>query len=93
MPATISADLKERIVYLYLGENWTMCQISETLKVSTGLVSKVVALYRTYGTVIDPTKQRTGRPRAVNGDATLYLTEILRANPNMYLDKIQARLL
>ncbi|TBU58290.1 hypothetical protein BD310DRAFT_819829 [Dichomitus squalens] len=88
MPATISADFKERIVCLYLEENWTMRQISETIKVSTGLVSKVVALYHTYGTVIDPTKQRTGRPRAVNEDATQYLTEILRANPNMYLDEI-----
>ena len=69
-----------------------MKQIAGTLNVSTGLVSKVITIHRTYGTVVDPTKQRTGRPRHMDDEDCQYLTEILTANPNMYLDEIQQRL-
>ena len=65
-----------------------MKQIAGTLNVSTGLVSKVITIHRTYGTVVDPTKQRTGRPRHMDDEDCQYLTEILTANPNMYLDEI-----
>ncbi|KAI1783036.1 Homeodomain-like protein [Ganoderma leucocontextum] len=92
MTRAVFADLKERIVHLYLSEGWTMCQISETLQVSPGLVSKVIAIYRTYGIVIDLMKQRTGRLCNIDNDAAQYLKELLTANPNMYLDELQQRL-
>ena len=69
-----------------------MKQIAGTLNVSTGLVSKVITIHCTYGTVVDPTKQRTGCPRHMDDEDCQYLTEILTANPNMYLDEIQQRL-
>lgn len=62
MPPPLSVDLKQRIVHLYVEDNWTMQHISETLNVSLGLISKVVNAFRTYGTVNDPTRQYTGRP-------------------------------
>lgn len=92
MPAAISADLKERIVELYFTKNWSMRDIAETYMVSIGLVHKVITIFRDYGTVIDPTKSRDGRPRYCTNEDTAYIRVLIEANPTTHLDEIQAKL-
>jgi transposase len=93
MTRAISVDLKERIVKWYHEDGMTMEQISSHASVSVGLVSKVISIHRQYGQVADPFRCRTGRPSYLrNGNAT-YLQAILNANPALFLDEIQERLL
>lgn len=92
MTPAISVDLKQRIVNLYNHEDWSMQEIADTLHVSKGLVSKVIGIHRDYGSVIDPTKQCTGRPPYFNDDDHAFLQQTLAANHTLYLDEIQDRL-
>ena len=60
MGHAISKDLKRRIVLMYVTDGLTMEVIAERLRVSIGLVSKVVHLHRLYGQVTNPFSHRTG---------------------------------
>jgi transposase len=61
MPGTpLSTDLKERIVKWYYEDQDTMQQIAEQARCSIGTVSNVLCLYREYGEVKDPWRQRRG---------------------------------
>ena len=62
MTKAYSADFKLRILWWYLEDNIPMEEIAELARCSLGLVSKVVNIHRTHGTVVDPTLRCTGRP-------------------------------
>ncbi|KAJ7240910.1 hypothetical protein C8J57DRAFT_1143218, partial [Mycena rebaudengoi] len=69
-----------------------MEEVADLAHVSLGLVSKTVNLYLEYGQVNNPFSNRTGRPRTLNEGDTKYIEEILRTDPTLYLDEIQAKL-
>ena len=98
VPATmgraLSTDLKERIVALYLHEQWPMQHIAETLHCSVGLISKVVNNYRDYGEVNKPPQpdRRLGRPRKLKDEDIQLIHSLLRANPAILLDELQRKL-
>ena len=92
MGRAISKDLKRRIVLMYVTNGLTMEVIAERLRVSIGLVSKVVHLDRLYGQVTNPFSHRTGRPPFLENDDHLFISTILNANPGLYLDEIQDKL-
>jgi transposase len=92
MPATYSPDLRSRVIKRYCDDGLTMREVAEEVDVSLGFVCKIVKIYNTYGTVVDPTSVRSGRPPLI-GDVFLpYLRSLLEANSSWYLDEIQTRL-
>ncbi|KAJ7179953.1 Homeodomain-like protein, partial [Mycena crocata] len=92
MPAEYSSDLKARIVKLYLKDGHTMDEVAVIARVSIGLVSKTVNLYREFGQVSHPFRHRTGRPRTLDPGDLDYIEAIIEANPTLYLDEIQLKL-
>jgi transposase len=77
---------------MYVTDGLTMEVIAERLRVSVGLVSKVVRLHRLYGQVTNPFSHRTGQPPFLENDDLQFISTILNANPGLYLDEIQDKL-
>ena len=78
MPVPLSNDLKDRIVKWYYEDQETMKEIATHARCSIGTVSNVLRLYREYGEVKDPFRQRTGRPSNLS-EADLRFLEVTRA--------------
>lgn len=91
MPPALSVDLKQRIIALRL-EGLTMRDIAAQMKVSVGGVHRTLRTYEEYGTYIDPSKRRTGRPQILDDDDAWYLKSLLESNPTLYLDEIKQKL-
>ncbi|KZV67234.1 hypothetical protein PENSPDRAFT_611708, partial [Peniophora sp. CONT] len=92
MPAAYSEDLKKRIVACYYDDKNSMPQIAHRLKVSLGLVHKVLTLYGKYHMVVDPFSQRTGRLPILTGPDLRYIKALYEMRNTLYLDEVQARL-
>lgn len=60
MPPVYSNDLKWRIIYLQ-NDGYSKKQISKILYISISLVSKVLQLYKKWGTVTNPWSKIPGR--------------------------------
>ena len=65
MPKAYSNDLKWRIMYMYIN-GYPQAKISQLFYVSTGLVSKVLSLYRKWGCVKNPFQGQCGQRKALN---------------------------
>ena len=92
MPAPLSNDLKDRIVKWYYEDQETMKEIATHARCSIGAVSNILRLYREYGKVKDPFRQRTGRPSKLSEADLRFLDAVVVANPSLYLDEIQKKL-
>jgi transposase len=95
MPAEMSVDLKQHIIDWYLVDQYTYRQIAGLADCSIGHVSNVMRNFREFGQVKNPFSSRTsrtGRPSQIEGDI-IYLHALLEANPALYLDELQTRLL
>jgi transposase len=93
MPAEMSVDLKRRIIDWYLVDQYTYCQIAGLADCSIGHVSNVMRNFREFGQVKNPFSSRTGRPSQIEEGDIMYLHALLEANPALYLDELQTRLL
>jgi len=93
MTPAISDDLKIRIVSWYFDEGLNYREIRDRAKCSTGLISKVIHNYCSYGQVTNPFSKRTGRVSKNQDGAVEYISSLIEANPVLYLDEIQRRLL
>ncbi|KAJ7659633.1 hypothetical protein DFH06DRAFT_922492, partial [Mycena polygramma] len=56
-------------------------------------VYNVLRLQRDFRQTSDPYARLRGHPRALDMGDMNYLTSVLEANPGLYLDKLQTRLL
>jgi transposase len=93
MPSPLSNDLKERIVTWYYNDQLTMLDICARAQCSVGLVHNVLRNHREFGQVTNPFKRYTGRPSYLDDDNIKFIDTTLKANPSLYLDEIQKRLL
>ena len=93
MPAEMSVDLKQRIIDWYLVDQYTYRQIAGLADCSIGHVSNVMRNFREFGQVKNPFSSRTGRPSQIVEGDIVYLHALLEANPTLYLDELQTRLL
>lgn len=59
---------------------------------SVGSVAKVMKNVRDFGTVSNPLSKHTGRPRVVNDGDDLYIREIIKTHPTIYLNELQIKL-
>lgn len=92
MTPYLSTDLKERIVKWYFDDEMYMREIATLADCSVSLVSKVIINYCEYGQVIDPFRCRSGRPKQLDNEDMLYLEELAKASPSLFLDEAQAKL-
>ena len=77
---------------MYETDGLTMEVISERLHVSVGLILKVVHLHQLYRQVTDPFSHCTGCPSVLKNDDLQFISTILDANPGLYLDEVQDKL-
>ncbi|KIM38344.1 hypothetical protein M413DRAFT_46819, partial [Hebeloma cylindrosporum] len=56
-------------------------------------VYNILAHYRKYGLVTNPHARPRGRPRVLDMTTLNYMSALLDANPTLYLDEIQDKLL
>jgi transposase len=92
MPAEMSVDLKQHIVDWYLVDQYTYREIAGLANYSIGHVSHVMRNFREFDQVKNPFSSHTGHPSQIEGDIS-YLHALLEANPALYLDELQTRML
>ncbi|KAJ7635762.1 hypothetical protein DFH06DRAFT_902259, partial [Mycena polygramma] len=89
----LSEQLRNRIVAWRYEQSKTAREISELVGCSERTVYNVLRLDREFGQTSNPYARLRGRPRALDMGDMNYLSSILDANPGLYLDELQMRLL
>ena len=89
---TLSEDLKERVISLYSSGDMTMREVAGLLDVSLGFVHNVVSCHERFGQVNDPRPRSYGRHRILDDNDISFISEVIRAQPTIYLDEIQHKL-
>lgn len=91
---TFSEDLKVRVANVYSQGDMTMREVAETFDVSLGFVHNVVTCRRQFGQVTNPhTLDTRGRQRKLNTIDLLFIREVIKAEPSIYLDELQYKLM
>lgn len=86
MSATLSMDLRERIVSAYLDGEGSYDTLAERFEVSPSVVGKLVRQWRSEGS-LKPHTDRRGRKRAISGATEEALREHLRQHPDATLQE------
>ena len=86
MPASLSMDLRERIVAAYEQEGGSCRVVATRFGVSPGTVSKLVRQSRTEGS-LKPRYERCGRKRSIRGKAEEALRKHVREHPDATLQE------
>lgn len=76
----LSSDLKARIIGKYK-ENCSIRNISQQLNVPRSTVHDIITKFRTNGTIFN--RQRTGRPRKVDGRTSRKIVRQVHENPRI----------
>ena len=91
MPPPLSVDLKERIIKWYFEDGLTYRDIRDQSRVSLGLISNTIRNYQECGR--HPFWRIAGRPSYLNDQDMAFIQSTLVANPSIYLDELQKRLM
>jgi len=86
MAASLSMDLRERIVAAYERRNVSCCAVGTRFGVAASTVSKLVRQWRTENS-LKPHDDRCGRKRAIIGEAEEALEKSLRECPDATLQE------
>jgi transposase len=89
----LSDQLRRSIIYWRYGLNKDIKEISELADCAKSTIHEILRTHREYGQVNNPHAQHPGRPRSLNIQAINYISSSLEANPALYLDEIQNKLL
>ncbi|KAF9778349.1 hypothetical protein BJ322DRAFT_982616, partial [Thelephora terrestris] len=91
---TFSEDLKARVANLYSQGDMTMREVAETFNVSLGFVHNIVTYHGQFGQVTNPhTSGSHGRQRTLDTIDMIFIREVIKAEPSLYLDEIQHKLM
>lgn len=88
--ATISMDLRERIIKACDRGDETRPQIARRFEVSLGMVKKLIDQRRRLGTIA-PLHHRSGRKPLILGSHRRQMRELLKQSPDLTLEEIKAR--
>jgi transposase len=88
-----SNDLRERMVIWSVEFGKKTDEIAELAGCSERTVREVLRLHRDFGEVRNPLAQRRGAPRSLDMGDLNYLSALLQAQPTLYLDELQEKLL
>lgn len=91
---TFSEDLKVRVANLYTQGDMTMREVAEMLNISLGSVHNIIACHQQFGQVTNPhATHPPGRQRALNAIDMLFIRGVVEAEPSIYLDELQHKLM
>ncbi|KAF9034761.1 hypothetical protein BJ165DRAFT_1332373, partial [Panaeolus papilionaceus] len=95
MTAPLSDDLKQHIISWYFDPDspMTMDAIQQLAGCSIGAVYNTISNYQNYGQTSNPFPDRRGCPPTLTDDDSNFLLSLLEANPALYLDELQQRLM
>lgn len=86
--ATLSIDLRERILAAYDREEGTRLQIAERYDVSLGMVKKLLQQRRHTGDIA-PRHYRSGRHPRITEKHKRHLEHLVSKHPDMTLDELR----
>jgi len=86
-------QMRERMVVWKTEMGKSTAEIAELAGCCVRTVRNVLYFEREYGVVNNPLAQAHSRPRSLDTGDINYISSLIRANPVLYLDEIQDRLL
>ena len=90
--ATVSDDLRWRVVWMRFEDMISVDRISLILRISAATCYRVLRQFLAEGTVTDTSSARKLRQLKINGDNLKYLKQLVDDEPRLYLDEMQAEL-
>ncbi|KAI9457789.1 hypothetical protein BJY52DRAFT_1093610, partial [Lactarius psammicola] len=93
MAPQISQQLRERIVFWRYKQQKKAPEIALLAGCAESTVYNILHLYCDFGQVTNPYCHPCGRPHTLNQGNMNYIHSILEANPTLYVDEIQHKLL
>ncbi|KAF8994745.1 hypothetical protein BDQ17DRAFT_1251398 [Cyathus striatus] len=93
MSPHLSPELRECIIYWRYELNKTALEISVIAGCSEHTIYNVLQLHREFGQVSNPYACSKGRTQALNMGDTSYIASLITANPSIYLDELQEKLM
>ena len=93
MAPQITSQIRERIVFWRYDQQKKVPEIAVLADCSESAIYEILRIYRDFGVVNNPFCHQRGHPRALNQGDMTYISSILDANPTLYVDEIQERLL
>jgi transposase len=93
MPPHLHNQLRNRIIVWRYEGGKSATEIAELADCSECTVYEILRLHRDFGQVNNPFMYHRGRPRCLQQGDITFISSILDADPTLYLDEIQQRLL
>lgn len=93
MAPPLGEQLRDRIVEWRYTHQKTAAEIADLAGCSERTVYTILRNHRDYLQTSNPFARPRGRPRILDQGDITYITSLLQANPTLYLDEIQERLL
>ncbi|KAJ8590162.1 hypothetical protein M405DRAFT_697496, partial [Rhizopogon salebrosus TDB-379] len=85
--------LRERIIIWRFQEQKTIAEIARLAGCTERNIYKILKLHRDFGHTKNPFARRRGRPRTLTQQDLAFVSSLLDANPSLFLDEIQERLI
>ncbi|KAH6906353.1 hypothetical protein BKA70DRAFT_1047877, partial [Coprinopsis sp. MPI-PUGE-AT-0042] len=89
----ISDDMRRRIVRWRIEFGLSIEEVATLAGCKPRAVKYILSNFYHFQDVRNPFKRQPGRPRNLTSADINYITAVIDANPKIYLDELQARLL
>jgi transposase len=93
MAPFLSQEIRKQVIVLRYEQRMTAQEIADIVGCNERTVYNILRLYRDFGQVNNPFTSRKGHPRTLGQGDLTYITSVLDANPSLYLDELQEKLL
>jgi transposase len=93
MAPFLSQEIRKQVIILRYEQHGTAQEIADIVGCNERTVYNILRLYCYFGQVNNPFASQMGRPRALGQGDLTYITSVLDANPSLYLDELQEKLL
>ncbi|KAG1747921.1 uncharacterized protein EDB91DRAFT_1008950, partial [Suillus paluster] len=93
MPMALSQEIRMCVVVLCYEQHRTAADIAEIVGCTERTVYNILCLYCNFGQASNPFHTSSRRPQTLDQGDLTYITSILDANPSVYLDELQEKLL
>lgn len=93
MAPHLSTEMRSNVVIWRFHQQRPVADIAQLAHCTETTIYRILRYHRQYGQISNPFARTRGRPRLLSTADLTYLQSVLVANPSLYLDELQEKLL